>query len=177
MTPEIATCLLILAASVVLFAQDRIPAEVTAIGVMLAIIATGLLPADRAFAGFSSDTVMMLLGLLIMSAGLIQTGVVDTAGGYVFRFAGRNSAVFLPVIMVAVAAVSAFMSNTAATAFFVPLVMGYAAKIGASPSKFLLPVAFASILSSSVTLVSTSTNLVVSGMLTRYGQQSMGRKM
>jgi di/tricarboxylate transporter len=174
MTPEIATCLLILAAAVVLFAQDRIPAEVTAIGVMLAVIATGLLPADRAFAGFSSDTVMMLLGLLIMSAGLIQTGVVDTAGGYVFRFAGRNSAVFLPVIMVAVAAVSAFMSNTAATAFFVPLVMGYAAKIGASPSKFLLPVAFASILSSSVTLVSTSTNLVVSGMLTRYGQQSMG---
>jgi di/tricarboxylate transporter len=66
------------------------------------------------------------------------------------------------------------MSNTAATAFFVPLVMGYAAKIGASPSKFLLPVAFASILSSSVTLVSTSTNLVVSGMLTRYGQQPMG---
>jgi di/tricarboxylate transporter len=174
MTPEIATCLLILAAAVVLFAQDRIPAEVTAIGVMLAVIATGLLPADRAFAGFSSDTVMMLLGLLIMSAGLIQTGVVDTAGGYVFRLAGRNSAVFLPVIMVAVAAVSAFMSNTAATAFFVPLVMGYAAKIGASPSKFLLPVAFASILSSSVTLVSTSTNLVVSGMLTRYGHQPMG---
>ena len=174
MTPEIATCLLILAAAVVLFAQDRIPAEVTAIGVMLAVIATGLLPADRAFAGFSSDTVMMLLGLLIMSAGLIQTGVVDTAGGYVFRFAGRNSAVFLPVIMVAVAAVSAFMSNTAATAFFVPLVMGYAAKIGESPSKFLLPVAFASILSSSVTLVSTSTNLVVSGMLTRYGHQPMG---
>jgi di/tricarboxylate transporter len=174
MTPEIATCLLILAAAVVLFAQDRIPAEVTAIGVMLAVIATGLLPADRAFAGFSSDTVMMLLGLLIMSAGLIQTGVVDTAGGYVFRLAGRNAAVFLPVIMVAVAAVSAFMSNTAATAFFVPLVMGYAAKIGASPSKFLLPVAFASILSSSVTLVSTSTNLVVSGMLTRYGQQPMG---
>jgi di/tricarboxylate transporter len=174
MTPEIATCLLILAAAVVLFAQDRIPAEVTAIGVMLAVIATGLLPADRAFAGFSSDTVMMLLGLLIMSAGLIQTGVVDTSGGYVFRLAGRNSAVFLPVIMVAVAAVSAFMSNTAATAFFVPLVMGYAAKIGASPSKFLLPVAFASILSSSVTLVSTSTNLVVSGMLTRYGHQPMG---
>jgi len=117
---------------------------------------------------------MMLLGLLIMSAGLIQTGVVDTSGGYVFRLAGRNSAVFLPVIMVAVAAVSAFMSNTAATAFFVPLVMGYAAKIGASPSKFLLPVAFASILSSSVTLVSTSTNLVVSGTLTRYGHQPMG---
>jgi di/tricarboxylate transporter len=174
MSPEIAICLLILAAAVVLFAWDRVPAEVIALGVMLALIASRVLPPERAFAGFSSDTVMMLLGLLIMSAGLIQTGVVDSAGGYVFRLAGRDPQLFLPVIMVSVAAVSAFMSNTAATAFFVPLVMGYAGKVGISPSKLLLPVAFASILSSSVTLVSTSTNLVVSGMLTRYGLPPMG---
>src|SRR5687767_2740292 len=118
MTPEIAICLLILATAVVLFAWDRLPAEVIAIGVMLAVIMTGLLPPERAFQGFSSDTLMMILGLLIMSAGLIQTGVVDVAGTYVFGIAGRNQAVFLPLIMTAVATVSAFMSNTAATAFF-----------------------------------------------------------
>jgi di/tricarboxylate transporter len=174
MTLEIAICLSILAVAVMLFAWDRLPAEVIAIGVMLAVIITGLLPAEKAFAGFSSDTVMMILGLLIMSAGLIQTGVVAIAGNYVFSIAGRNSAIFLPVILVTVATVSAFMSNTAATAFFVPLVIGYARKIGVSPSKFLLPVAFASILTSSVTLISTSTNLVVSGMLTRYQQPPMG---
>jgi di/tricarboxylate transporter len=174
MSPEIAICLLILAVAVVLFAWDRVPAEVIALGVMLALIASRVLPPERAFAGFSSDTMMMLLGLLIMSAGLIQTGVVDSAGTYVFRLAGRDPQLFLPVILVSVAAVSAFMSNTAATAFFVPLVMGYAGKVGISPSKLLLPVAFASILSSSVTLVSTSTNLVVSGMLTRYGLPPMG---
>ena len=117
---------------------------------------------------------MMILGLLIMSAGLIQTGVVDITGRYVFDLAGRNPAIFLPLIMVSVATVSAFMSNTAATAFFVPLVIGYASKIGVSPSKFLLPVAFASILTSSVTLISTSTNLVVSDLLTRYQQPPMG---
>jgi di/tricarboxylate transporter len=174
MTPEIATCLTILAVAVALFAWDRIPADVIALGVMLAVIATGLLPPDKAFAGFSSDTVIMILGLLIMSAGLLQTGVVDITGRYIFDLAGRNPAVFLPVIMVSVAVVSAFMSNTAATAFFVPLVIGYAAKIKASPSRFLLPLAFASILTSSVTLISTSTNLVVSGMLTRYQQPAMG---
>lgn len=174
MTPEIAICLSILAVTVMLFAWDRLPAEVVAIGVMLAVIVTGLLPAEKAFAGFSSDTVMMIFGLLIMSAGLIQTGVVANAGSYVFSVAGRKSAIFLPVILVSVATVSAFMSNTAATAFFVPLVIGYARKIGVSPSKFLLPVAFASILTSSVTLISTSTNLVVSGMLTRYQQPPMG---
>ena len=174
MTLDIAICLTILALAVLLFAWDRVPADVVALGVMLAVLATGLLPADKAFAGFGSDTVMMILGLLVMSAGLIQTGVVEIAGRYVFDLAGRNPAIFLPVIMVAVASVSAFMSNTAATAFFVPLVIGYASKIGASPSKFLLPLAFSSILTSSVTLISTSTNLVVSDLLTRYQQPPMG---
>jgi len=174
MTPDIAICLTILGVAILLFAWDRIPADVIALGVMLAVVATGLLPPDKAFAGFSSDTVMMILGLLIMSAGLIQTGVVDITGRYVFNLAGRNPAIFLPVIMVSVATVSAFMSNTAATAFFVPLVIGYAGKIGASPSRFLLPLAFASILTSSVTLISTSTNLVVSEILTRYQQAPMG---
>lgn len=174
MTPDIAICLAILVLAVVFFAWDRVPADVVALGVMLAVIATGLLPADKAFAGFGSDTVIMILGLLIMSAGLIQTGVVEIAGRFVLDLAGRNPAIFLPVILVAVAVVSAFMSNTAATAFFVPLVIGYAAKIGASPSKFLLPLAFSSILTSSVTLVSTSTNLIVSDLLTRYQQPPMG---
>ena len=174
MTPDIAICLTILALAVLAFAWDRVPADVVALGVMLGVVVTGLLPADKAFAGFGSDTVMMILGLLVMSAGLLQTGVVEIAGRHIFDLAGRNPAIFLPVIMVSVATVSAFMSNTAATAFFVPLVIGYAAKIGASPSKFLLPLAFASILTSSVTLISTSTNLVVSDLLTRYQQPPMG---
>ena len=174
MTIEVGICLAILAIAVLAFAWDRVPADVVALGVMLAIIITGLLPADKAFAGFGSDTVIMILGLLVMSAGLIRTGVVDIAGRRVFDLAGKNPSVFLPVIMVSVATVSAFMSNTAATAFFVPLVIGYASKLGDSPSKFLLPLAFASILTSSVTLISTSTNLVVSDLLTRYHQPPMG---
>ena len=174
MTPEIIACLAILAIAIAAFAWDRLPADVIALGVMLAVIATGLLPADKAFAGFSSDTVMMILGLLIMTVGLVQTGVVEIAGRYVFEFAGRNPAVFLPLIMVSVAVLSAFMSNTAATAFFVPLVIGYAAKIGTSPSRFLLPLAFSSILTSSVTLISTSTNLIVSDLFTNYRQAPMG---
>jgi di/tricarboxylate transporter len=174
MTLEIAICLAILGCAVVMFALDRVAADVVALGVMLAVIATGLLPTEKAFAGFGSDTVLMILGLLVMSAGLVQTGVVEIAGRWMFDLAGRNETVFLPLMMASVALVSAFMSNTAATAFFVPLVIGYARKLGASPSKFLLPLAFSSILTSSVTMISTSTNLVVSGLFTRYQQQPMG---
>ena len=174
MTPEIAMCLAILVGAVALFAWDRLPAEVVGLGVMLAVIGTGLLTAEQAFQGFGSDTVIMILGLLIMAGGLIQTGVVDVTGRFVFDIAGRSAKAFLPVIVIAVAGVSAFMSNTAATAFFVPLVIGYARKIKQSPARFLLPVAFASILTSSVTLISTSTNLIVSGILTDFNQPPMG---
>lgn len=174
MTPEIATCLLVLAAAIGCFAWDRVPADVVALGVMLTLVFTGLLKPSEAFAGFASDTVMMILGLLIMTAGLLRTGVVEKAGHLIFEVAGRSPATFLPVTMVAVAFVSTFMSNTAATAFFVPLVIGYAAKIGAPASQFLLPLAFASILTSSVTLISTSTNIVVSELMTGNGLPAMG---
>src|SRR5262245_5226416 len=161
MTADIAICLAILGIAVLLFAWDRIPADVIALGVMLAVIAAGLLPVDKAFAGFGSDTVMMILGLLVMTAGLIQTGVVEVCGRYVFDLAGRNPAIFLPLIMVAVATVSAFMSNTAATAFFVPLVLGYTSRLGISPSKYLLPLASAALLPSSGPLIRLATTRLV----------------
>lgn len=167
-------CLLVLAGAIVCFAWDRIPADVVAIGAMLSLVLAGLLSPVAAFAGFSSDTVMMLLGLLIMTAGLLRTGVVEKAGHLLFDLAGKNTAMFLPVIMVSAATLSAFMSNTAATAFFIPLVIAYASKTGTPASRFLLPLAFASILTSSVTLVSTSTNVVVSGLMTKQGQPPMG---
>lgn len=174
MTPDTAICLAILAAAVILLAWDRIPADVVAIGVMLAIILTRLLPPEKAFAGFASDTVLMILGLLIMSAGLIQAGIVEIAGRYVSGLAGDDPKLFLPIIMVSVAVVSAFISNTAATAVFVPIVIGYAARAKFAASRFLLPLAFASILTSSVTLISTSTNLIISDQLTNYSQAPMG---
>jgi len=67
------------------------------------------------------------------------------------------------VITVASAALGAFMSNTASTAFFLPVVLRVARRAQISPGKLLLPLAFSGILSSSVTLISTSTNIVVSG--------------
>jgi di/tricarboxylate transporter len=141
---------------------------------MLALAVLGVLTPAQAFAGFASDTVLMILGLLIMTAGLGQTGVVDLAGRKLVALIDRNETYMLPAIMVSVAILSAFISNTAATAFFVPIVLGFATKSGTSPSKYLLPLAFASIVTSSVTLVSTSTNLVVSDLMARQKMPPMG---
>jgi di/tricarboxylate transporter len=174
MTPDIAICIAILAAAIGLFAWERIPADVIAIGVMVALVATGILKPSQAFDGFASDTVITILALLIMVAALEHTGVVEQAGQTILNYAGERESLMLPVIMVSVATLGAFISNTASTAFFIPVVLGFTRKIGASPSKYLMPLSFASIVTSSVSLISTSTNIVVSEFLTKQNLPEMG---
>lgn len=174
MTIEIGLLLLIIAVSLVLFAFEWVSADVVALGVMLSLIITGLLPAHEAFAGFGSDAVLMILGLLILTAALTRTGVVDMAGRIIIRQTGDNPKRLLVIVVIAAAVMSAFMSNTASTAFFLPVVIGLANRLRVSPSRLLMPLAFASILSSSITLISTSTNIIVSNLITRAGQPPMG---
>jgi di/tricarboxylate transporter len=173
-TFEIVLLLGLIVVALVFFSFEWVSADVVGLGLVLALILTGLVPVNKAFAGFGSDTVIMILSLLIMTAALLKTGVVDLVGKTILQYAGTRPAVLLMVIMIAVAVLSAFISNTAAAAFFVPVVIGIASKSGTSPSRLLMPVAFASILTSSVTLISTSTNLVVSGLMTKAGLAPMG---
>lgn len=174
MTFEIALLLAILGLAVAMFALEWVPADVVALGTMLALTMTGLLSAKDAFAGFGSDTVLMILGLLILTAALWRTGVVDLSGRLLLRHVGNNVNRMLLTIMLASALLGAFMSNTASTAFFLPIVLGLARRMGASPARLLMPLAFSSILTSSVTLISTSTNIVVSGLMVRAGLKPMG---
>jgi di/tricarboxylate transporter len=174
MTSDIMVCLAILAVAIVLFSWDRVPADVVALGVLLAVILTGLVPADQALSGFGSGTVVMILGFFIMTAALSHTGIVDSVGRLILTRAGNRPMLLLAVVMISVSLLSAFISNTAATAFFIPVVLGIASRIGASPSRLLLPLAFASILTSSVSLISTSTNIVISELLVRGGEAPMG---
>jgi di/tricarboxylate transporter len=168
-TASIILLLLILIASLIFFSFEWVTADVVGLGVLLALILSGLVPLDQAFAGFGSETVLVIFGLLILTAALIRTGVVDQAGRFILRRAGDDPQRMLVLVLVGAAGLSAFLSNTAATAFFLPVTMGIAARAKVSPSKLLMPLAFASVLSSPVTLVSTSTNIVVSGLIKDYG--------
>ena len=174
MTMEIGVLLALIAVGLVCFSFDWISADVVGLGLLLALVLTGLLPPAKAFAGFGSDTVIMIFGLLIMTVSLVKAGVVDLAGRAIVRLAGNHPAALVLLIMITVSALSAFISNTAATALFVPIVIGVANRTKVPSSKLLLPLAFSSILSSSVTLVSTSTNLIVSGLMVTAGLPPMG---
>jgi len=172
-TIPIAILLGLILAALVFFSFDWVSTDVVAFGLLLALILTHLLSPEDAFAGFGNSTVIMILGLLIMTSALVKTGFVDLVGRAILRRAGAKPATLLALIMLTCAALSAFISNTAAAAFFLPIVLGIAARARLSPSKFLMPVAFASILASSVTLISTSTNLVISGLMTRAGLEPL----
>ncbi len=155
--------------AMVFFSIEKIPAELTALGLLLFMILTGLLPPGRAFEGFGSDVVMMMFGLLVMMAALERTGVTDRVGRALLKSEESSTYQLLMMIMVSSLVIGGFVSNTAATAFFLPIVVGLARRRDLSPARFLMPLAFASILASSISLIGTSTNIVVSGLMESYG--------
>jgi di/tricarboxylate transporter len=169
MTLSIILLLIILIIALVMFSFEWVSPDVTALGVLVTLVILGLVPLDQAFAGFGSDTFILLLGLLIMTAALMRTGVVELVGRILLDFTSKKPGSLLPATMVAVATLSAFINNTAAAAFFLPVILGLSKRAKISASRLLMPMAFAAILSSSVTLVSTSTNVVVSGLITQFG--------
>ena len=171
---QIALLLCILAIALTLFSWERFSADVVALGVLLTLVFTGLLPKDKAFDGFGSDAVIMILGLLILTAALERTGVVELTGRAVLRHTGKDPDRLYGIVIVVSAGLGSLISNTASTAFFLPIVFGLAKKAELSASKLLMPLAFSGILTSSVTLVSTSSNMVVSGMIQKYGMPEMG---
>jgi di/tricarboxylate transporter len=169
MTIEIAGFLVLFLIAMILFSFEWVSADIVALGLMLTLIISGLLPMEEAFAGFGSQTVLMILGLLILTEGLVRTGMVDLTGRYILRHGGREPRQLRTILLVVPAILSSFISNTAAAAFFMPITLGVANRAHMSVSRLLMPLAFASILASSVTLIGTSTNLVVSGLMEQQG--------
>ncbi|WP_027460950.1 SLC13 family permease [Deinococcus murrayi] len=165
--------LLLFGLALLLFATEWLPVDVTALLLLAALLVLGLLPAREAFAGFGSDTVLTLAGLFILTQMLLRAGVIEWIGAALARRA-RNAAGMVRGMLATVAGVSAFTSNTATTAVFLPLVTGLARRAGLAPSRVLLPLAYASILGGTVTVIGTSTNLVVSGALPGAGLRPLG---
>lgn len=174
LTFEIVAFLVLFVVGIILFAKEWFPADVTALGLMLALILLGLIEPDEAFAGFGSSTVLMIFGLLVLTETVVQTGLVDVIGRWLLDFIGDNPNRLRGVTLVVPAVMSSFMSNTASTAFFLPIVLGLARRSKISASKLLMPLAFVTILAGSVTLLGTSTNLVVSGLMQQYGLEPIG---
>lgn len=169
MTGEMAFVFAVLAGTVALFASDKVRLDVVAIVVIVVLAISGVLTAGEAVAGFGDPVVLLIAGLFVVGEGLFRTGVAYAVGNWLMRVSGSSEPRLLLLMMLAVAGLSAFMSSTGAVAIFIPVVLGIAAKIGASPSRLLLPLAIASLIGGMLTLIGTPPNLVVSTALGRAG--------
>lgn len=147
--------------SVLLFTKMR--ADLVFLGAIAILYVTGVLDAKEAFSGFSSTSVVVIGVLFVVIAGLTHTGVLQWI---VKHLLGQPETYSKAVVrlMLPVAALSSFLSNTTVVALFVNIVKMWSKKLGVSPSKLLIPLSYASGMGGVCTLIGTPPNLIISGL-------------
>jgi len=174
MTIDIALLLLLLLAAMVVFTFEWLSVDIVTLLLLSALVVSGILRPEEAFSGFANEIIVILGSIFVIAGAIERTGVMDWFGGTLHRLAGSSEARILPFIMAISAGLSAFLSNTNSTAVLIPAVSELARRTRISPSRILMPLAYASILGGTCTLIGTSTNLAASGMLRQLGYEGFG---
>lgn len=169
MDPIVAT-FLILAAAIIAFLSARVPLEVVAVGVALALWATGVLTLPQAFAGFGDPTVLFIASLFIVATALETSGVTRMVGAVILARAGTRRGRILIWVGGIVAILTALISINGAVAALIPVAAVIARRSGLSPSQLMLPMAFIASSASLLTLTGTPVNVVVSELAAEAGR-------
>ena len=153
----------ILGLMLALFVWDRWRYDIVALIALMASVACGILPADRAFSGFGNPLLPLIAAVLVVSAAIGKSGIVETL---IRPLAQRSSATTVQVLVLttAVGFLSAIVKNVGALAIFLPIAIQLARRNGRSASSLLMPMAFGSLLGGMMTLIGTSPNLIVSSI-------------
>jgi di/tricarboxylate transporter len=147
--------------SILMFTKLR--SDLVFLGAIGVLFVTGVLDAKEAFSGFSSTSVVVIGVLFVVIAGLTHTGVLQWIVKHLLgQPNGYSKAVMR--LMLPVAVLSSFLSNTTVVALFVNIVKMWAKKLGVSPSKLLIPLSYASGMGGVCTLIGTPPNLIISGL-------------
>ncbi|HBX1760319.1 TPA: SLC13 family permease [Klebsiella pneumoniae subsp. pneumoniae] len=169
MNGELIWVLSLLAIAVVLFATGKVRMDAIALMVIVAFVLSGTLTLNEAFSGFSDPNVILIAALFIIGDGLVRTGVATKIGAWLVSVAGNSETKMLIYLMLTVAGLGAFMSSTGVVAIFIPVVLSVSARMNTSPSRLMMPLSFAGLISGMMTLVATPPNLVVNSELLREG--------
>jgi di/tricarboxylate transporter len=158
---------------VLLLVRDSVVPAMAVFGANVALLLIGVIDVPAAFAGFANPAPMTVAALFVVARAVEKTGALQplinaTLGN------GGSSRMMLGRLLVPTAGASAFLNNTPIVAMLTPQVTEWAARRGVSPSRFLMPISFATILGGTITVIGTSTNLVVSGLLEQSGYPPIG---
>jgi len=159
----------ILAVAIFLFITEWLRVDVVALGVVVTLMLSGILTTSEALSGFSSSAVLTIAALFVVGGAVLQTGLAGRIGRRILTIAGDSQARLIMVIMVTVALLSGFMSDTGTVAVLLPAIISLAWNAKISPSKLLIPLTFGALLGGAMTLIGTPPNIIVSDILREAG--------
>jgi di/tricarboxylate transporter len=175
-TFEPATIVLItIAVSLLLFVTESVRYDLIAVGVAVALAATGVLSPKEAFAGFSSPAVMLIASMYVFGAALTRWGVAEALGARIL-VGGPNMTELSLIIRVIVlsALLSGLLSNAGVVAILIPVLSGVGRRKGIPASKLLMPLAFGSLMGGLLSVIATSKNLAINGLIVDSGHTPLG---
>jgi len=173
MTLDIAIVLGILLLALIAFIWEKYPPDIVALSVFSILLLCGVLPRDRAMAVFANPAPITVAAMFVLSAALVKCGAIDYLTGWFTRVSFLPYQIVMFMLVALVAFVSAWINNTPVVVVFVPVVLGLARSMKLPASKFLIPLSYAAVMGGTCTLIGTSTNLVVNGILVSRGEPGM----
>jgi di/tricarboxylate transporter len=166
-----------------LYAVEKLPAEITSIGVLGAFMVFfhffpivgsdghNLLSSERLVLGFANPALITVLALLVVGQGMVRAGVLDRGARLVLSAGRGNAGLTIFITLVVVLVVSGFLNNIPVVVIFIPIMEAVAIRFGKSPSKVMMPLSFAAVLGGMTTIIGSGTNLLVSGTLEELGEE------
>ena len=167
------TTLLILALSAVFFVSGKVRSDIVALCALIALLVFQILTPEEALSGFSNSVVVMMVGLFVVGGAIFQTGLAKMISSRLLRLAGQSELKLFLLVMLATAGIGAFVSNTGTVALMLPIVVSLALNAGTTPSRLLMPLAFASSMGGMMTLIGTPPNLVIQDVLVQAGHEPL----
>jgi di/tricarboxylate transporter len=161
-------------AATVLLALEKAHLSVLGVGLIVGVALPGLVDIHDAVAGFANPAVVTVAALYVVGEAFLRTGAASILANRILARVGGSEIVVAAMVMLLAALLSAFVNNILVVVTFLPVVTSICRRTSLTPSRLLIPLSFASILGGMCTLVGTSTNLLVSGVLTENGRAPIG---
>ncbi|MGI6751659.1 MAG: SLC13 family permease [Anaerovoracaceae bacterium] len=167
--------MIIIVATIILFATELVPLPVTAISACLAMGIFNVIPLSSVFSGFGNDVVFLVAGAIVIGEALFETGAAIGIGKRLVKLLGTNEKIFLMVCIAFTGALSAFLSNTATVAMMMPIIASAAmnSKGKITKKNTYMAVGFASVAGGACTLVGSTPQLIAQGVLLAAGLEGM----
>ena len=166
-------CLLLLLVVAILFVTEKIPLAVTSIASAVCCWLLGLVPLKEVFLGLADSTVVLFGGMFVVGAAMFYTGLAQDIGARIVKVFGTSETKLMIGVMIIAAVMSAFLSNTGTTACLIPVIIGVCKEANLSPSRILMPLAFAAGLGGTCTLIGTPPNIIANVALKTAGMPEL----